>query len=65
MLSPSMTLNDLPPTGGRELAFTLSYTIHHNAIIAVAVKSLGLALPEHFGYAPATIAYLAQKRCVR
>lgn len=65
MLSPSMTLEDVPSTLGRELAFALSHTIHHSAIIAVMVKLLGLPLPEHFGYAPATIAYLEKQQCAR
>src|SRR5262249_15494135 len=37
---------------GRELAFVLSHTVHHNALIAVIAKTLGVSLPERFGYAP-------------
>jgi uncharacterized damage-inducible protein DinB len=40
---------------GRELAYVLSHTIHHNAIIGAMVKTLGGALPQRFGYAPSTI----------
>jgi uncharacterized damage-inducible protein DinB len=42
-------------TLGRELAFVVSHTIHHQAIIAVLLERHGLALPhERFGYAPST-----------
>ena len=47
---------------GRELAYTLSHTIHHNAIIGAMVKTLGGSLPERFGYAPATIRHAAQRK---
>lgn len=50
---------------GRELVFVLSHTIHHNALIAAMCKTLGIPLPERFGYAPATIAYLAGATCAR
>lgn len=50
-------------TLGRELAFVHSHTIHHNATIASMARTLGVALPEHFGYAPATLAYLRQQAC--
>src|SRR5262249_26052239 len=43
---------------GRELAFVLSHTIHHNALIAAMCCTLGIPLPARFGYAPATIAHL-------
>jgi uncharacterized damage-inducible protein DinB len=60
----------LPPvevdtTVGRELAFVLSHTIHHNALIDVMARTLGVPVPERFGYAPSTIAYLEKARCVR
>lgn len=40
---------------GREFAYVLSHTIHHNAIIGAMVKTLGGVTPERFGYAPATL----------
>ena len=51
----------LPPaevetTVGRELAFVLSHTVHHNALIAVMALTLGVPVPDRFGYAPSTIA---------
>ena len=50
---------------GRELAFVLSHTIHHNSIVAAMVKTLGGELPERFGYAPATVASWRQSACAR
>ncbi len=49
----------------RELAFVLSHTIHHNALIAVMVKLLGGVLPNDFGYAPSTLAHQEGQPCVR
>jgi hypothetical protein len=61
---------DLPPVEadtsvGRELVFVLSQTAHHNALIGVMAKTLGVPLPEFFGYAPSTIAYLERSACAR
>jgi uncharacterized damage-inducible protein DinB len=39
---------------GRELAFVLQHTIHHQALIALLLAERGTALPETFGYAPST-----------
>ncbi|MEX0774230.1 MAG: DinB family protein [Phycisphaeraceae bacterium] len=50
---------------GREAAFVLSHTIHHNAIIGAMVRSLGGLTPATFGYAPSTLAYLKQSPCAR
>jgi hypothetical protein len=52
-------------TVGREFAFVLSHTVHHNALIAVIAKLLGVQVPERFGYAPSTLAYLEHRRCAR
>jgi hypothetical protein len=42
-------------TLGRELAFVVSHTIHHQAMIAVLLERHGVAVPhERFGYAPST-----------
>jgi hypothetical protein len=41
-------------TAGRELVFVISHTIHHNATMGVLLSEWGLALPQRFGYAPAT-----------
>lgn len=65
LLSP-----DLPPlrvatSPGRELAFVVGHTIHHNALIGVMVKLLGGVPPAEFGYAPSTVAHLRSQPCVR
>jgi uncharacterized damage-inducible protein DinB len=49
----------------RELAFVVSHTIHHNAIIAVMAKLLGASIPAEFGYAPSTIAHQRSRACAR
>jgi uncharacterized damage-inducible protein DinB len=49
----------------RELAFVLSHTIHHNALIGVMAMLLGAPIPERFGYAPSTIAHLEKSQCAR
>jgi hypothetical protein len=61
---------DLPPvevltSAERELAFVVSHTIHHNALIRVMVKSIGADVPADFGYAPSTIAHRKARTCVR
>ena len=61
---------DAPPTVAvssldRELAFALSHTIHHGALIAVMAKLLGVAVPADFGYAPSTLAHGRRATCAR
>jgi hypothetical protein len=41
-------------TIGRELAFVVAHTIHHEAIIALLLASQGVPVPARFGYAPST-----------
>src|SRR3954466_13293002 len=41
-------------TLGRELAFVMSHTIHHQALIAVLLAIRGHGVPDRFGYAPST-----------
>lgn len=50
---------------GRELVFVMSHTVHHNALIGVIAKLLGVAVPDRFGYAPSTLAYQDKGRCAR
>lgn len=53
-----------PVTGstlGRELAYAIAHAIHHFAIIAILGRLQGIELPEEFGMAPSTLAYLRQK----
>lgn len=59
---PSVTVNT---SVGRELAFVLSHTIHHNALIGVIAKLVGVSVPERFGYAPSTLAHLGKRLCVQ
>lgn len=66
----AMVSSSLPPvkvetTVGRELAFVLSHTVHHNALIAVMAKTLGVSVPDRFGYAPSTIAHLEKTSCAQ
>jgi uncharacterized damage-inducible protein DinB len=61
---------DRPPTTTltspeRELAFVVSHTVHHNAIIGILAKLLGADLPAEFGYAPSTVAHHRSRACVR
>ncbi|MGE0482289.1 MAG: DinB family protein [Phycisphaerae bacterium] len=50
-------------TIGREIAFVHSHTIHHNATIAALARAFGAGVPDDFGYAPATLAYLDRQSC--
>jgi uncharacterized damage-inducible protein DinB len=58
LLSSDSSPIEVETSAGRELAFVLSHTIHHNSLIAVLARSLGVSVPARFGYAPATIAHL-------
>jgi uncharacterized damage-inducible protein DinB len=41
-------------TAGRELAFVISHTIHHSALIAVLLERADEAVPVGLGLAPTT-----------
>lgn len=58
LLSPSLAPLDVATSVGREVAFVLSHTVHHNAVIDVMARTLGVPVPEKFGYAPSTLAHL-------
>ncbi len=49
----------------RELAYNLEHSIHHQALIKVALTDMNLTalIADNFGYAPSTIRY--QNKCVR
>lgn len=50
----------------RELAFLVSHTVHHFALMAVAVRLHGVDPGPEFGFAPSTLRYLASHdTCVR
>ncbi|CAB5116691.1 hypothetical protein D3OALGA1CA_2308 [Olavius algarvensis associated proteobacterium Delta 3] len=46
-----------PSSVGRELQFLASHTVHHYAIVAMILHSLGVSIPKDFGIAPSTLAY--------
>jgi len=54
MISPSGDSVTGWSTLARELAFVVSHTIHHQAIIGVLLAIHGHAVPERFGHSPAT-----------
>lgn len=64
MLSDADGQAELQSTIGRELAFVLSHTIHHFALLGAMARAADITLPEHFGHAPSTIAYRKRIACV-
>jgi len=46
-----------PSTVGRELAGLVSHTVHHHALIALALCDFGYEPPAEFGVAPSTLAH--------
>lgn len=44
----------------RELQALTSHTIHHYALIAMALRTLNIEVPQGFGVAPSTLRYQAQ-----
>ena len=46
---------------GREVADCTAHAIHHYAIIRLICAELGAAIPDEFGYAPATLKHLASQ----
>ena len=46
-----------PTSVGREVAFVVSHTIHHLAVIALLLRDLAVEVPPRFGYAPTTPAF--------
>ena len=57
----SVTVRDdeaeMPSTAGRELGSLMNHTIHHMALIAIAITAFGIPLDPSFGVAPATLRY--------
>jgi len=53
-------------TIGRELIYNIEHTIHHLAIVKIALKAIlpSIELPEHFGVAPSTIRH-RQEACAQ
>ncbi len=56
----------VPSTLKRELIYNIEHTIHHLAIVKIALKATSPAidLPEHFGVAPSTIHH-RQESCAQ
>jgi uncharacterized damage-inducible protein DinB len=46
----------------RELQFLASHTIHHYAVLALMLRTLGVEVPASFGVAPSTLAYWRSQR---
>src|SRR5512138_1087847 len=53
-LDHSGTMTTVRSTLGRELAFVMNHTVHHNAIVAQLLHLLGVSMGGRFGLAPAT-----------
>jgi len=64
-LTPNGEPLEFGSTVGREIAFVISHTTHHNALIAAMVRTLGHTVPERFGFAASTITFLDRLACVR
>ena len=47
--------------GLREAWFVVSHSIHHNSLIARIAADVDVTVPQGFGYAPSTLAYLARR----
>lgn len=61
LLHPALPPLEVETSVGRELSFVLSHTVHHNALVDVMARTLGVPVPEKFGYAPSTLAHLEQQ----
>ncbi|MBM3774141.1 MAG: hypothetical protein FJW37_03170 [Acidobacteria bacterium] len=52
----------LASSAGRELQVLSSHAVHHFALIALALRGLGMAVDPEFGMAPSTLRYLEARR---
>lgn len=52
-------------TMGRELAFALSHTVHHAAMIRSIAVLMSIRVSDHIGVAPATLAHQDARGCAR
>jgi hypothetical protein len=48
-------------TFGRELVYCIAHAIHHYALISIMARLMEVKLPEHFGFAPSTVAHNARQ----
>ena len=60
LLTAEGTPQSFRSTVGRELAYVVSHSVHHNALIGAMVQTLGGHVPPRFGYAPSTLAHAAK-----
>ena len=51
----------LPSSLAREVEFVHSHTVHHHALIAQKLASIGIEITSTFGVAPSTLEYWHQK----
>jgi uncharacterized damage-inducible protein DinB len=65
LLGPDEPAVHVRSSVGRELVYVVAHTVHHNALIAAMVKTLGGWLPARFGYAPSTLKHLENNPCAR
>jgi len=49
----------------RELQFLISHTVHHYALIAIILKTIGFNPSQEFGVAPSTLKYEKEHRPVK
>lgn len=63
LISPDLPPARLESSLGRELAYVISHTTHHNALIGCLVAAMGRPVPDRFGYAAATLAWMDRTRC--
>jgi uncharacterized damage-inducible protein DinB len=56
-----------PSSPARELAFLVSHTVHHCALIGVICRANGITVPADFGVAPSTLRHRAatSARCAQ
>ena len=65
IVTPGQPAQRVGSTLGRELAFALSHTIHHQATIRGVMSVRGHEISGQFGLAPATIVHQGTAPCAR
>lgn len=65
LVAPDRSPVEAATSPDRELAFVVSHTVHHNAVIGIAARLLGVEPPAGFGYAPSTVAHRRIRACAR
>lgn len=62
LMNPAGEIMEHTSCVSREIAFVLSHTIHHNAILLSMLRFLGRETDDRFGFALATLAYNANEK---